>query len=329
LKKPKASYKRKTKVRPTRGPRPKAQDIMCALCDQPMGAQDEWVGDIQAAVSLRDVPPPGDVRRIHKSCGEFAPEFVKDAMQKRNRRRPGLRLCPYPWSGGCAPFSVPIPNLNICAEYFDKYESVLSEPDALQRTSDLLLEFRRDHPVEWECCGWKNDAIADVALGRTLTGYPESGSVIAQRWLSQHWGREKSADRQLAIEFSGEKDKPTAREKARNALFDLEVMQMDGSYNAFAKFISWLDDNLDKYSSASAATLWFLRHKSSRIAPEKILQELASVYTTLLPERYQSEEPTKLQPSRVIQAFVARRNRVSPRLLAQIRAQSKKSRTRN
>jgi hypothetical protein len=166
-------------------------------------------------------------------------------------------------------------------------------------------------------------------LGRTLTGYVEGGSATARHWFEQHWKQEKNFDRQLAIEFSGEKDKPTAREKAWNALFDLEVMQMDGSYNAFAKFISWLDDNLDKYSSASSATLWFLRHKSSRIAPEKILQELASVYTTLLPERYQSEEPTKLQPSRVIQEVVARRHRVSSRLLAQVRAESKKRSRRN
>ena len=308
---------------------------MCALCDQPMGAQDEWVGDIQAAVSLRDVPPPGDVRRIHKSCGEFAPEFVKDAMQKRNRRRPGLRLCPYPWSGRCAPFSVPIPNLNICAEYFDKYESVLSEPDALQRTSDLLLEFRRDHLVEWECCGWKNDAIADVVLGRTLTGYPESGNVIAERWLSQHWRHEKSADRQLATTLSAE------RERASNALFEFEFLHVDDSYNTLARFISWLNDNGADFAHSKAAALRFLRKNPNLMVGEGVLIELAYVYAKLLErpmnrgdhrinrKRYQSDAQTKLQPSVVIQEFVARRNKISSRLLAQVRAESKKPGHRN
>jgi hypothetical protein len=308
---------------------------MCALCDQPMGIEEEWVGDIEAAVSLRDVPPRGDVRAIHKSCGELAPEFVKDAVQKKNRRRPGLRLSPYPWSRRYAPFRAPIPNLNICSKCFDEYESALGEPDALQRISDLLLRLRREHPVEWDCCGWKNDAIADVVLGRTRAGYSESGSVIARCWLTQHWRYVKSLDRQITISLS------SVREKASDAMVELEWLHEDGSYKVFARFISWLNDNRAGYANTQAATRRFRGDRPNLVVTEKVLIDLAHVYDTIRawpmnrglhrvnPKRHQSDADTKLQPSVVIQEFVARQFGISSRLLGQVRAESKKSNPRN
>ena len=322
VKKTKQSHKRKRRAPAPR--RPSQNVIMCALCDQPMGTEERWVGDIEAAVSFRDVPPQGEERQIHKSCGEFATGFVKDAMQKRNRRRPGLRLCPYPWSSRCAPASVPIPNLNICAEYFDKYESALQATDALQQISDLLLEFRREHFVEWECSGWKNDAIADLVLGRTLAGYSESGSVFAQTWLTQHWKYEKSVDRQIAITFSAD------REKASNALFELELLHVDGSYNTLARFVSWLNENAFRFVHSQAAATQFFLKNPSLMVKKKVLIELAYVYGKLT-ERpmYRGDRLIRLQASMVIQEYVAQRHRISSRSIAQVRAESKKSSPRN
>jgi hypothetical protein len=335
------------------------KDIMCALCDQPMGAEEEWVGDIAAAVSLRDVQPLGNARRIHKSCGDLAPEFVEDAIQKRNRRRPKLRLRPVPWSWRYAPFKIPIPNLNICVNYFDEYELALSKPDALQRISDLLLRFRREHPVEWECCGWKNDAIADVVLGRAPDGYVEHGRAVALGWLGKHWQYEEIVEKQLA------RDLAPKRMAAFEAVFDLDMIEWDAraatasdafrrgdslEWNAafdksitapHTRFLRWVNESWEQTSrnvkivpsnsqepplaeEAWLATTSLLLIKKFRKAyPDVNIGngDLVQLCNAYYQERRTFDDVLNIPPSAVLIRFVAARHEVSPATVRRVRAE--------
>ena len=237
-----------------------------------------------------------------------------------NRRQPKLRLRMWPWSKGWAPQREPLPNLKVCREYFDRYKSAQISVDALQLISDLLLELRREHPVEWECCGWKNDAIADVALGCTLGGYVKNGSIAAFCWIEKHWAHEKSVDRQLAIDSS------ESRERALDAVLELQLLKMNNElpvlqsqerYGVFARFVIWLNKN--QWSSPENAVSKFLLKVPTLKTYKDALIELASVYNTCC--NRQSEEFVPSAPSAVIDKLVARRHKVSPRLVARVRAE--------
>ena len=359
MKKPKQSRKQKRRAPAARRPSQSQNVIMCALCDQPMGTEEEWVGDIEAVVSLRDVPPPGDERQIHKSCGDLAPECVKDAMQKRNRRRPMLRISPFPWPWRYDPPKVTILNLNICVKYFDEYELALSEPDALQRISDLLLRLRREHPVEWECCGWKNDAIADVVLGRTSDGYVEKGRGVAQGWLGKHWQYEDTIEKQLARELAPK------RMAAFEAVFDLDMIDLAARaavasdafrrgdsprwYAAFEKsvtaphtqFLQWLNafweetsEDVKIVSSNSqkppvTEEAWLskvsglLIKKFRKEYPDFNLSddELGRLCTAYHQERRGANDPLNIPPSAVLIRFVAAEHKLSPATVRRVRAE--------
>lgn len=337
--KKKAVSRRKARNYRATHPASSFKDLVCAGCGRPMESKKEWDGDIEAALALLNAPSDGS-KKICSPCGELFPELIQDALRKVNRRRPSLRLGPWPWPERCVPFGVPIPNVNICIEYFDRYISARSEEDALRRISDLLLELRRKHPVEWECCGWKSDAIADVALGRTASGYVEGGSVTAQCWMKELWAHEKRVERQIEIDLSA------AREKASDALFELELLRMSDdltmlkpkkSYNVLARFISWLNDNHANCANTAAAARRFLRDRPNLTVAENVLIELAKVYDAIRERdmnrgahrvkrtQRQSDAVTNLQPSVVIQEFVARRHGISSRLVAQVRAELRKN----
>jgi hypothetical protein len=283
-----------------------------------MAGNPDWTGDIEVALSLPDVPP-GNSRKIHESCGERVPELVRNTLQKMNRRQPELRLRMWPWPARCAPSGEPLPNLKVCREFFDRYKSAQLEVDPLQLISDLLLELRRERPVEWECCGWKNDAITDVVLGYTTGGYVENGSVTALRWLRKHWAHERSVDRQLAL------DSTEPRERALDAVLELQLLEMADElprlqpkerYSVLARFVSWLSDNRNGCSSPQNAVGKFLLVAPTLKIDKGVLSELARVYDVCADRGLRERV---LSPSEVIYEFVARRHKVSPRLVGRVR----------
>ena len=304
-------------------------DIVCALCDEPMAGEPEWVGDIEVALSSRD-GSPGNSRKIHQSCGEAVPELVKNTLEKMNRRQPELRLRMWPWPALSAPYREPLPNLVVCREYFDRYKSAQLEVDALRLISDLLLELRSKHSVEWECCGWKSDAITDVVLGHTPTGYVENGSGTARDWFTRHWIAEKKRDREIEARFSPE------RLRAADAAWDIDHFQLTRKYDQFAIYVRWLEGRWRKlgvtapgrfHGSAAdclglceASAKNFRKERPRFPIEDKELQQIAAAYARCCTKA--APRPTA---SQVVLDFVAKAHQVSPRLVASVRSESKKN----
>jgi hypothetical protein len=323
VKKASPSQKRKTRARSARSSkvvRPRQSDGLsdpkCSLCNEAMRGEPEWQGDIDAALGLPDLSPQKS-RHVHHSCGELLPELVAHAIRKMNRRSPGLRLRMYPWLSRCAPFRVPLPNLRVCREYFDNYKSAEVQVDSLHLISKLLLELRREHPVEWECCGWKNDAISNVVLGYTHNGYPEDGEAVARSWFTRYWGDERETDQKLTADLSED------RSNAADAVLDMDLLQANGSFAHCARFVRWLrNDNWEKLAGRkTGSTLYnlavhdFLSTRPRvRLSPA-FLVEIAAAYEAV------AKTAVQVTPYRVVLELLARRHHVSARLVARVRSQ--------
>jgi hypothetical protein len=285
-----------------------------------MAGEPEWKGDIEVALALRD-RSPGKSRKIHQFCGEAVPELVKNTLEKMNRRQPELRLRMWPWPARSAPYREPLPNLVVCREYFDRYKSAQLEVDALRLISDLLLELRSKHSVEWECCGWKSDAITDVVLGHTPTGYVQNGSVTARDWFTRHWIAEKKRDREIEARFSPE------RLRAADAAWDIDHFQLTGKYDQFAIYVRSLEKHWRELCATArgrelceAAAKNFRKRRPHFPIEDKELQQIAAAYARCCTKV--TRHPT---PSQVMLDLVARAHHVSPRLVASVRSESKKN----
>jgi hypothetical protein len=73
-------------------------------------------------------------------------------------------------------------DLEISREYYSKYKLARFENDHADRVADLLTSFREQYPLEWQGCGWKSDAIAELMLESKEAG---------QRWLKVYWNENK------------------------------------------------------------------------------------------------------------------------------------------
>ena len=122
--------------------------------------------------------------------------MIEPAIRKHNRFKPELRLQMYPEPplSFLEPLSQVLPNLRICADFFYQCRLARLETDASQRIRDLLLQFERNHPVEWEYSGWKSDLIAELVLGLVGDGSVEEKKTTATLWLAK-LGQPSSPDR--------------------------------------------------------------------------------------------------------------------------------------
>ena len=175
----------------------------CGWCEKVIAEDDTWPGDVEVAVWLC-APIRKGARVLCRRCSERLPAMIEPAIRKHNRFKPELRLQMYPEPplSFLEPLSQVLPNLRICADFFYQCRLARLETDASQRIRDLLLQFERNHPVEWEYSGWKNDLIAELVLGLVGDGSVEEKKTTATLWLAKHWANQARQARQIDIDNS-------------------------------------------------------------------------------------------------------------------------------
>ena len=226
--------------------------------------------------------------------------------------------------------------------------------DAGRHICDLLLEFERDHPVEWGYSGWKNDFIAELVLGHIGDTNVTEQKITAKRWFAEHWAHQAKCNRQIAIDNS---------ETRRRALYAIAGMQAvsgraqksagsnvvltpagialregwerartsrgvqdDESYKLYVLFVRWLSKNWTQLTSKRgdpyqiAAKTFCYDRPNAKIRHEELMK-IAAAY-----DRCYSDG-TPPPPSKVLLEFFADWFGVSSRLVAGMRAKGNKKRT--
>lgn len=327
----------------------------CGWCEKVIAEGDTWSGDVEVAVWLC-APIRKGARVLCRRCSERLPVMVEPAIRKLNRFKPELRLQMYaeePLSI-LQPLSQVLPNLRICSDFYYQCKMARLEPDAGLRICDLLLRFEQNHPVEWECSGWKNDFIAELELGLTGDGSAEEREITAKRWLTQYWTNQAKRNRQTAIDDSeprrralyaiagiqavtGRPQKSAAcnvvltpagiglRSGWERALTSTGVQDRE-SYNSYVPFVRWLSKNWTQLTRKRgdlyrvAAETFRLERPGAKIADE-VLMNITAAYDRC----YSDGSPPP--PSKVLLEFFAECHGVSSRLVAGIRAERNKKRT--
>lgn len=271
-------------------------------------------------------PRPFDVRRVTRE------------LEYCHRINPSLRL-QLPARASL----LAAPKFEICIEFFWRYVRVLSGDDSGREVARLLIELETEHPVEWQYCGWKADAIASLALGTA----GRSETVNERRkafddWSSQHWKLLQREQNEVDLDLS------PLRQAAADAAWDLDVLQFGDDLiqlgmskermserERMRRFIEWL--------KREWKSVLFPETKSqARLPPrrlcdlrdEALLQQIEKRYRgPKLPISVISElceafrkvevhEITKMTPHSVLLQLVAARHGVSPRLVAEMRAKN-------
>jgi len=151
-----------------------------------MGAQEEWAGNIEAAIWFLNRLHPVRSRKMHRTCGELLPRVMAPDLPK-------LKLQPYPVQWGLT--GKPNPDAMVCLWYFERCREARSRENTAQLISDLLLEFEDKYPIEWKCSGWKNELVAELVLGEVQLGDFRERKRYAEYWFSRRWKQEEKIER--------------------------------------------------------------------------------------------------------------------------------------
>lgn len=196
-----ASSRTKSGQSPTAWQRHKSvtQESVCGWCDKVVAEDDTWPGDVEVAVWLC-APIRKGARVLCRGCSERLPAMIEPAIRKLNRFQPKLQL----QIVATDPLSLSqlLPNLRICTDFYYQCSMARLKTDVGRYISDLLLRFERDHRVEWEYSGWKNDFIAELVLGLTGDGSADERKTTAKLWLTRYWANQATRNRQRAIDDS-------------------------------------------------------------------------------------------------------------------------------
>jgi hypothetical protein len=216
-------------------------------------------------------------------------------------------------------------------EYYWKYQRMRFQKDAADKIAGLLTSFQQEHPLEWEYCGWKHFAIAELMLGN-LTGFPDSVKsrrTAAERWWKGYWKRKQKTARETDTYLSPKRMAVSA------AVFELELFEladdpypwMRPGFLDYAVFVRWLNKNWDKLATKKqgealfdAAAGGFRRERRKTALSNSDLREICTAYKSL----ESSYPPGKVITYQVILSVVARRHNVSPRLVNRVRAEKNK-----
>ncbi len=341
-----------------KGERPKAKrrrktvaESTCGWCQKVISEDDAWPGDVEVAVWLC-APICKGARVLCRRCSDRLPVMIEPAIQKLNRFQPKLQL----QIVATDPLSLSqlLPNLRICTDLFYECSMARLETDAGRQICDLLLQFERDHPVEWEYCGWKNDFIAELVLGLTGDGSAEERRTTATLWLTRYWTNQAKRNRQTAVDDSDR------RRRALYALAGIQAVtgraqksagcnvvltppgiglrngwhragtsmgiQDRESYNLYLLFARWLSKNWTQLTSKRGdphriAAETYLRERPCAKIPHEVLMKIAAAY-----DRCYSDGPPP-PPSQVLLEFFAEGHGVSSRLVAGMRAERNKKPT--
>jgi hypothetical protein len=283
-----------------------------------------WGGDKDRA-DLRSVlcRPQGLTEEERTSKGKL------DALIKGyNRAVPELRL-------QISDEQIPL-NLRICADYYFKCEQARLEEDAASKVAELLNSFLENHPLEWSISYWKNDFIAELVLGK-LNTFPGARKEDGQRWLKGYWRRQQRMQREINTHVSPK------RVAASSAVFDLELLELIDKhpqlfirpgFRLHAAFVNWLNRNWKRLSAKKSGVALLncvvSEYRSGKIHNKG--QELAFSDSELVEicDAYGRIEflydPGKVPPYQVILTSLARKHKVSARLVTKVRAEINKER---
>lgn len=214
-------------------------------------------------------------------------------------------------------------DLEICREYYWKYKLMRLKNDA-DKVADLLASFLEQNPLEWRCCGWKNDAVAELLLWNKKAG---------ERWFKEYWKREQKAQREAKTLLSD------PRVAAREAAFDIEWLHLmdepepwlHPGFLDHAIFVRWLNKNWERLATKkkgnalfAAAAAGFRHDRPKTTLTDDNLLEISLAYSSIASTASHSEGA--IPPSAVVLTLAARRHGVSPRLVTIVRAEQNKRR---
>jgi hypothetical protein len=246
-------------------------------------------------------------------------------LNEVNRHLPDLRLE--------RPHYFPY-DVTICLKYYCKYLQVHLQEGAATEVVGLLLEFKQEHPTEWNYCGWKSDAIADLMMGRF--GQKKADKDAAVTWLRSYWGSLAKEQRRVDLSFT---PKRTAAEAAAWELAMLRTRDRNPSlwvypgFRVLTSFVRWLNKNWDKLASKKkgpalleTAIAQFHHERPKAILDDEVLAGICRAYENLANRLCYREG--EVPPSAVVYAYVAKRHVISPRQLSKFYAELRDSEKR-
>jgi hypothetical protein len=225
-------------------------------------------------------------------------------------------------------------NLQVCADYYFKCQLARLEDDAGNKLAELLTSFLEQHPLEWRICCWKNDLIAELVLGElnpALGVTKEAGG----RWLKGYWKREQRMQREIDTDISPK------RMAASSAVLELEMLQVIDKnpllwirpgFRVYAAFVKWLNRNWTRMAAKKKGSALLnrvvseyhngeFRNKEQDVAlSDSELYDICDIYRSI----ESSHDPGKVPAYQVVLKLVARKHRVSPRLMTEVRAKNHK-----
>jgi hypothetical protein len=226
-------------------------------------------------------------------------------LERMNRRYPNMKL-------HSLPETFPLrdllgePDVDVCLQYYQRFIAA-SESEGDEPVS-ILLEFLKEHPIEFGCSGWILYAVGYIVLGYPIPGHCERR---ARKLFSSYWRDTKSPKHQKSVN--------------QNFQMFKACRNLDSPHAAHLRgVVKWMDKAADRLPG----TKWFDEYAASRpkrcaCLNEHNFQLLRKAYVKIA-RRYEESPP----PSTVLLEAVAAGHRVSSRALAEFRADAKK-RTRN
>jgi hypothetical protein len=221
-------------------------------------------------------------------------------------------------------------NLQICADYYFKCEGLRFDENAATQIAACLSSLLQEHPLEWRVCAWKNDFIAEIMLGEL--GCSGDRKKAAEYWLRWYWNREKKQSRDTDLYLSPK------RMAASSAVLELEfLLIMDENpelfirpgFRAHATFVRWLNKhwpvlaNKRKGPALVQEMVKKFREKHRDLSfTDSDLGNICEAYESI----EQLYDPGTVPASQVVLTLVARKHRVSSRLVTRMRAEQNKLR---
>jgi hypothetical protein len=222
-------------------------------------------------------------------------------------------------------------NLEICADYYFKCAHLRFHDDAANKIVNFLTSFLEQYPLEWKVCSWKNDFIAELMLGE-FNGSLNEQRENAERWLKWYWKRDQQKNRETDIYLSPK------RMAASSAVLELEMLGiMDHhpqlwivpGFAGYATFVNWLNRHWAAlaYNKSGPA---LLKEVVSKFRPRRQAVAFSDSDLAEICDAYESIESSHpagaVPPYQVVLTLVAKRHKVSPRLVSEMRAEQNKRR---
>jgi len=223
-------------------------------------------------------------------------------LERMNRRYPNIKLHSLPETFPSRDFFGE-PDVDVCLQYYQRFMAAsTSEGD---EPVSILLEFLKEHPIEFGCSGWTWYAVGYIVLGYPIPGHCERR---ARKLFSGYWRDTKSPKHQKSVLQSFRMFKA--------------CQKLDSPHGAHWRgAIKWMAKAAER---ELPVTKWFDEYAVSRpkrcaCLNENSFQLLRKAYVKIA-RRYEESPP----PSTVVLEAVAAGHRVSSRALAEFRADAKK-----